>query len=139
VPVSPGDGTFVVFYVWSRFLGGHFLFLLFTEGRADDVGFVRAHSCGFGSLLRDCQGWRGRFRRLVRRLGHLGVGARLRTFRYLLHVCGKALGKALTEVGFKLLPPRKDATRDEMLFAVYELASQLRTSGAAGTLRSLRR
>src|SRR5438552_1293295 len=39
------------------------------------------------------------------------------------------VGKALTEVGFKVLTPRKDAKRHEMLFAVYELAAQLRTAG----------
>src|SRR5262245_4220855 len=39
------------------------------------------------------------------------------------------VGKALAEVGFKLLTPRKDATRDEMLFAVEELALELRTAG----------
>jgi uncharacterized caspase-like protein len=39
------------------------------------------------------------------------------------------VGKALTEVGFELLPPRKDATRDQMLFAVYELADRMRKAG----------
>lgn len=39
------------------------------------------------------------------------------------------VGKALAEVGFKLLAPRKDATRDDMLFAVHELASELRSAG----------
>jgi formylglycine-generating enzyme required for sulfatase activity len=39
------------------------------------------------------------------------------------------VGKALGEVGFKLLAPRKDATRDEMLFAVHDLASRLRKAG----------
>lgn len=39
------------------------------------------------------------------------------------------VGKALTDVGFTLLPPRRDATRDEVLFAVYELASEVRTAG----------
>jgi uncharacterized caspase-like protein len=35
----------------------------------------------------------------------------------------------LTEVGFKLLTPRKYAKRHEMLFAVHDLAAQLRTAG----------
>ncbi len=39
------------------------------------------------------------------------------------------VGKALTEAGFRLLTPRKDAKRHEMLYAVYELAEQLRTTG----------
>lgn len=39
------------------------------------------------------------------------------------------VGEALGEVGFKMLTPRKDATRDEMLFAVHELATQLRAAG----------
>src|SRR5262245_11744061 len=36
------------------------------------------------------------------------------------------VGKALTDVGFKLLNPRKDASRDEILFAAHELAANMR-------------
>src|SRR5262245_51461817 len=39
------------------------------------------------------------------------------------------VGKALTEVGFKLLQQRKDATHDDMLFAVHELALKIRDAG----------
>src|SRR5215470_16669351 len=39
------------------------------------------------------------------------------------------VGSALTEVGFNLLPPRKDATREEMLIAVHQLAEALRKAG----------
>src|SRR5262245_64609999 len=40
------------------------------------------------------------------------------------------VGRALTEVGFNVLEPLKDATRDDMLFGIYELASRLRQAGA---------
>src|SRR5262245_36834574 len=39
------------------------------------------------------------------------------------------VGKALTDVGFKVLAPRKDAKRNEMLYSVYDLASQARSAG----------
>ena len=39
------------------------------------------------------------------------------------------VGKALTEVGFKLLPVRKDAKRNEILYGVYELAAKARSAG----------
>src|SRR5215813_7817932 len=41
------------------------------------------------------------------------------------------LGKALGEVGFELLKPLKDASRDDTLDAVYELAERLRSAGSA--------
>jgi WD40 repeat protein len=39
------------------------------------------------------------------------------------------VGKALREVGFELLDPLKDATRDDMLFGVHALADKLRKAG----------
>src|SRR5215510_7595282 len=39
------------------------------------------------------------------------------------------VGRALTDVGFKVLDPLKDATRDDMLFGVHELAVKLRQAG----------
>src|SRR5262247_470928 len=39
------------------------------------------------------------------------------------------VGRALTEVGFNVLDPLKDATRDDMLFGIYELAGRLRQAG----------
>src|SRR5215470_10402618 len=39
------------------------------------------------------------------------------------------VGNALTQVGFNLLPTRKDATREEMLIAVHQLAEELRKAG----------
>src|SRR5262245_52744285 len=39
------------------------------------------------------------------------------------------VGNALTQVGFNLLAPRKDATREEMLIAVHQLAEELRKAG----------
>lgn len=39
------------------------------------------------------------------------------------------VGKALSEVGFELLPPRLDAKRSEILYGVYSLASQARSAG----------
>ena len=39
------------------------------------------------------------------------------------------VGRALGEVGFKLQEPVKDGTRDDMLFAVHELAAGLRKAG----------
>src|SRR5262245_1206936 len=39
------------------------------------------------------------------------------------------IGRALTEVGFNVLDPLKDATRDDMLFGIYELAGRLRQAG----------
>lgn len=39
------------------------------------------------------------------------------------------VGNALNELGFKVLNPRKDATRDDILFAVHELANELRAAG----------
>src|SRR5262245_34859310 len=40
------------------------------------------------------------------------------------------VGRALTEVGFNVLDPLKDTTRDDMLFGIYELAGRLRQAGA---------
>jgi formylglycine-generating enzyme required for sulfatase activity len=39
------------------------------------------------------------------------------------------VGRALEEVGFTVLDPIKDATRDDMLFGVYKLADRLRKAG----------
>jgi formylglycine-generating enzyme required for sulfatase activity len=39
------------------------------------------------------------------------------------------VGRALAEVGFTVLDPLKDATRDDMLFGVYKLAELLRKAG----------
>jgi hypothetical protein len=39
------------------------------------------------------------------------------------------VGRALTDVGFNVLDPLKDATRDDMLFGVHELAVKLRQAG----------
>jgi len=39
------------------------------------------------------------------------------------------VGHALSEVGFTVLDPLKDATRDDMLFGVYKLAERLRKAG----------
>ena len=39
------------------------------------------------------------------------------------------VGHALTDVGFNVLGPLKDATRDDMLFGVHELAIKLRQAG----------
>jgi hypothetical protein len=39
------------------------------------------------------------------------------------------VGRALGEVGFTILEPLKDATRDDMLFGVYKLAELLRKAG----------
>jgi formylglycine-generating enzyme required for sulfatase activity len=39
------------------------------------------------------------------------------------------VGRALREVGFALLEPLKDATRDDMLFGVHDLAARLRKAG----------
>lgn len=39
------------------------------------------------------------------------------------------VSKSLTEVGFKLLQPRKDATREQMLKAVVDLAAAVRKAG----------
>jgi hypothetical protein len=39
------------------------------------------------------------------------------------------VGRALSEVGFTVLDPLKDATRDDMLFGVYKLAERLRKAG----------
>jgi len=39
------------------------------------------------------------------------------------------VGRALSEVGFTLLDPIKDATRDDMLFGVHKLAARLRSAG----------
>jgi uncharacterized caspase-like protein len=39
------------------------------------------------------------------------------------------VGRALSEVGFTVLNPLKDDSRDEMLFGVYKLAGQLRKAG----------
>jgi uncharacterized caspase-like protein len=40
------------------------------------------------------------------------------------------MGKALREVGFEVLKPLKDASRDDTLDAVYELAERLRSAGS---------
>src|SRR5262245_35648585 len=40
------------------------------------------------------------------------------------------VGRALTDVGFTVLDPLKDATRDDMLFGAHELATKLRQAGA---------
>jgi uncharacterized caspase-like protein len=40
------------------------------------------------------------------------------------------VGRALTDVGFNVLDPLKDATRDDMLFGVHNLAVKLRQAGA---------
>jgi len=40
------------------------------------------------------------------------------------------VGRALTDVGFNVLNPLKDAARDDMLFGVHELAVKLRQAGA---------
>src|SRR5262245_14978088 len=40
------------------------------------------------------------------------------------------VGRALTDVGFDVLDPLKNATRDDMLFGIYELAGRLRQAGA---------
>src|SRR5215813_15450191 len=40
------------------------------------------------------------------------------------------VGRALTDVGFNVLEPLKDATRDDMLFGVHALAAKLRQAGA---------
>ena len=40
------------------------------------------------------------------------------------------VGRALTDVGFNVLDPLKDATRDDMLFGVHDLAAKLRQAGA---------
>src|SRR5262245_432582 len=39
------------------------------------------------------------------------------------------VGTALTQVGFNLLPPRKDTSREEMLIAVHQLAEDLHKAG----------
>ena len=39
------------------------------------------------------------------------------------------VGRALEQVGFSLLTPRRDASRDEMLFGVFELAGKLKKAG----------
>src|SRR5262245_40435401 len=39
------------------------------------------------------------------------------------------VAKALEAVDFTLLSPRRDATRDDVLFAVYELAAKVRAGG----------
>src|SRR5262249_22065511 len=39
------------------------------------------------------------------------------------------VGRSLQQVGFRLLAARRDASRDEMLFGVYELAEGLRKVG----------
>jgi hypothetical protein len=39
------------------------------------------------------------------------------------------VGHALSEVGFTVLDPLKDASRDDMLFGVYKLAERLRNAG----------
>jgi len=39
------------------------------------------------------------------------------------------VGRALEQVGFTVLAPRRDASRDKMLFGVYELAEALRKAG----------
>lgn len=44
------------------------------------------------------------------------------------------VGKALADVGFTVLNPRKDATRDEILFAVHELSTKVHTPNAVSFL-----
>jgi len=47
------------------------------------------------------------------------------------------VGNALTQVDFNLLPPRREATREEILIAVHQLAEELRKAGLGQSASSV--
>ena len=67
-----------------------------------------------------------RFALLIGNQGYQRTVGELRNPHNDLAVVGKALG----QIGFKGIQSKRDASRDEMLFAVHDLASQLRAAGS---------